>query len=132
MRAQLHSGSDTRSPWVWLVVLLAACSDSPKFDHLAFEDVSRPPFKVDLDAKQIRLVESIAVGASVNAVDTDGRPMPRLTLGADDAHVFSVVRAPTVGRWIFFGVKEGDAELEVRSDGHLVEHVPVIVVSQPD
>jgi len=53
-----------------------------------------------------------------------------LSLHTSDDKVFGVERGPKLGRYVFYGVEPGDAELEVSSDGRHVGTVTVHVVPQ--
>jgi len=86
---------------------------------------------VELGARDLTLVEGLAVDARVSAIDEDGEPMPVLELQSEDPAVFDVARGPRLGHWVFVGVAPGEARVAVLSDGRRVGRLPVTVQTQP-
>lgn len=123
-----------RASLVTAVLLLAGCSGEGDFDRLRVRDVSTPPSDVKprprLEGDEILLVEGVALGARVSAMDDEQEPLDLLDLESSDPDVFGVARGPEWGRYVFYGVAEGVATLRVYADQRQVGELTVTVETE--
>jgi hypothetical protein len=107
---------------------LTACSDDPSFDHLHFRNVSSAPGTASLRPTALRLETGIAVKARVSAIGDDGEPLGQLELQSSDTSIFVVDLGPRLGEYVFYGVEEGSAELDVYAERIFQDSLPVTVI----
>jgi hypothetical protein len=110
------------------ILALAGCSDDPKFDHLHFRNVSSAPGTASLRPTGVRLEAGIAVKARVSAIGDDGEALGLLELQSSDTSVFVVDLGPRLGEFVFYGVEEGSAELDVYAERIFQDSLPVSVI----
>ena len=122
--------ADLRLALVACSCALALACGEPRFEYLSFAEASDPPIDVQLGENDLVLVEGIAVGTRVSAIDDAGDPMPVLTFESEDPDILGVARGPALGRWVFYGIAPGETRVEVHSDGERVGRVRVTVEAQ--
>ena len=124
-----------KARWSWLVVLaLTAVGCDTRYEGLSFSRIEGPAeAKVGEDG--IELAEGRVVTFEVTPRAIDNRRDYDITDEVDlDSTVTSVARVEEgvkVDTWMILGVEAGDADLEVRVNGDVEDHIPITILPAP-
>lgn len=115
------------------VVMLGLGCDA-RYEGLTFSRIEGPP-EAKVDENGIELTAGRAVKFTVRPRAIDERRDYDVTDEVDlDSTASSVARVEEgvkVDSWVILGVSAGDAELEVRINGEVEDHIPLTILAAP-
>jgi len=111
--------------------LLSGCG--PDYGYLEVAQLTAPPLAVSVTNQGFSVPVGIAVGISVDAMDSQGEPVDEdyaLRLLSMNASVLGLAPGLDDGTYVVFGTGPGTTEIAVELDEERVDHIPVTVLLQ--
>ncbi len=123
-----------KRPMIALLVV-ATCvgvSCGPEFDYLDLYVVSEPAFAVDVGSDAVRLPAGATVVVTAHPRSSKRKDYDSntdLELNSENDAVFAVNPGLHRNEFAFIGISPGQTRIEVRVDGHLEDHIDVVVTA---